>query len=259
MRVVVIGGTGLIGTPLVRRLTARGHDAVAASPTTGVNTITRVGLAAVLVDADVVVDVSDPPSFDDADVVELVCTSARNLSAAELSAGVGHHVGVSIVGAERLAGSGYMRAKVAQETVVRSAGVPFTILRSTQSFELLRAVGDAATDGDVVRVSPASVRPVAARDIAEALGDLCDRRPVDSIEELAGPETLRLTDVVARVMTAERDARRVEATPEARFYGTRLSDDTLLPGPHARLGPTHLDDWLAEHVISTPPAGGLAR
>ncbi len=207
MRVVVIGGTGLVGTLLVHRLVDRGHDADAASPTTGVNTITRIGLATALTGADVVVDVSDAPSFDDDAVLEHVLTSGRNLAAAEATAGVGHHVALSVVGADRLTASGYLRAKLAQEALVRAAGIPFTILRSTHSFELLRSVADAATDGDVVRISPALVQPVAAEDIAATLAGIGAARPTGATEELGGPEAMPLVDLVARVLAAQHDTR----------------------------------------------------
>ena len=191
MRIVVIGGTGLIGTKLVRALQGGGHDVVAASPTTGVSTITRIGLATALAGARVVVDVADAPSFDDEAVLEYFLTSGRNLASAEAAAGVAHHVALTVVGADRLPHNGYMRAKVAQEALVRAEGIPYTILRSTQSFELMRTVADAATDGNVVRIAPALVQPVAAHDIAAALADVATAAPADGIEELAGPDPLR--------------------------------------------------------------------
>ena len=229
MRIVVIGGTGLIGTKLVRALQGRGHDVLAASPTTGVNTVTRIGLATALDGARVVVDVADAPSFDDDAVLEYFVTSGRNLASAEATAGVSHHVALTVVGADRLPHNGYMRAKVAQEALVRAEGIPYTILRSTQSFELMRTVADAATDGGVVRISPALVQPVAAEDIADALADVATAAPADGIEELAGPGPIGLADLVAQFLRAQHDARRVEATPGAPYYGSRLDDETLRP------------------------------
>jgi uncharacterized protein YbjT (DUF2867 family) len=242
----------------VRALRASGHDVVAASPTTGVNTITRIGLATALAGAQVVVDVADAPSFDDEAVRDYFVTSGRNLASAEATAGVSHHVALTVVGADRLPHNGYMRAKVAQEALVRADGIPYTILRSTQSFELMRAVADAATDGTVVRVSPALVQPVAAQDIADALADLTQRPPADGVEELAGPHPLRLADLVASILRAQRDTRRVEATPGAPYYGSRLDDETLVPRRPTRLGPTTFDDWLVR-TIGSSAAGGVGQ
>jgi uncharacterized protein YbjT (DUF2867 family) len=248
MRIVVIGGTGLIGSKLVQQLQDHGHEAVAASPTTGVNTITGVGLTRALAGAQVVVDVADAPSFADDAVLEHFMTSGRNLASAEARLGVTHHIALSVVGADRLQHSGYMRAKVAQEALVRAEGIPYTILRSTQSFELMRTVADAATEGNVVRLSPGLVQPVAAQDIARALTDIADSTPANDTEELAGPDAMRLVDLVERILRAQHDTRRAEATPEARYYGSQLDDQTLMPGRNPRLGPTHLDEWLHQFV-----------
>jgi uncharacterized protein YbjT (DUF2867 family) len=248
VRAIVIGGTGLIGTALVRLLQARGHEVVAASPTTGVNTITGIGLAGALAGGHVVVDVADAPSFDDDAVLEHFLTSGRNLGHAEAIAGVVHHIVLSVVGAERLPHSGYLRAKIAQEALVRAEGIPYTILRSTQSFELLRTVADAATDGEVVRISPALVQPVAAGDIAVALADIAEAAPVGATAELAGPEPLRLVDVVTRFLSAQHDDRRVEAGPDVPYYGSQLDDRTLMPGPGVRLGATRFEDWLGRTI-----------
>jgi uncharacterized protein YbjT (DUF2867 family) len=258
LRIVVIGGTGLIGTRVATRLRADGHDVVAASRTTGVNTVTRIGLAGALAGADVVVDVADAPSFDDDAIVEYFLTSGHNLARAEAAAGVGHHVALSVVGADRLPRSGYMRAKVAQEALVRDQGIPFTIVRSTQSFELMRTVADAATIGDVVRVSPALVQPTAADDIAAALADVAGGAPAHDVTELAGPDRVALVDLVARILHAQHDARHVEAAAEAPYYGSRLDDRTLVPGPGARIGPTRLDDWL-RRVVGPAVLVGQAR
>ena len=250
MRIVVIGGTGLIGGKLVRLLQHGGHDVVAASPTTGVNTITRIGLATALDGADVVVDTADAPSFDDDAVLDYFTTSGRHLASAEAGAGVSHHVALSVVGVDRLPDSAYLRAKVVQEGLVRAAGIPYTILRSTQSFELLRWAADAATDGDVVRLSPALVQPIAAQDIAAALLDIATSAPAGCSVEVAGPETMRLATLAEQILRAQHDTRRVEPTPSATYYGTQLGDRTLLPGPAARLGATRLDDWLRHNITS---------
>jgi uncharacterized protein YbjT (DUF2867 family) len=248
MRVVVIGGTGLVGHMLVRHLTDRGHDAVPASPTTGVNTVTRIGLQPALAGAQVVVDVGDAPSYDGDAALEYFVTSGHNLADAEHAAGVAHHIVLSIIGADRLTNNGYMRAKIAQEATARSTGVPSTILRSTQSFELMRTVVDAATDGDAVRISPALVQPLAADDIAAALAELVDQAPTATTREVAGPEPIRLADLAAAVLCAQNDDRHVEPVADAMYYGSRLDDHTLMPGPNARLGSTRLEDWLREHA-----------
>jgi uncharacterized protein YbjT (DUF2867 family) len=246
MRVVVIGGTGLVGHKLVRCLAASGHDALPASPTTGVNTVTRIGLQPALAEAQVVVDVGDAPSFDGDAALEYFVTSGHNLADAERAAGVAHHILLSVVGADRLTNNGYMRAKIAQEALARSAGVPCTILRSTQSFELMRTVVDAATDGDVVRLSPALAQPIAASDIAAALAELVDRSPTTATCEVAGPQPVRLVDLAAAVLSAQHDSRHVESDADAVYYGSRLDDHILMPGAAARLGSTRFEDWLRE-------------
>ena len=251
MKIVVIGGTGLVGSRTVRHLREQGHDATAASPTTGVNAVTGIGLAEALHGAQVVIDVSDPPSFDDDAALDYFQISGRNLATAEPHAGVVHHIALSIVGAERLPNNGYMRAKVAEEAMIRSQGLPYTILRSTQSFELMRTVADAATYRDTVRVSPALVQPVAADDIAATLADLADSRPADGTYELAGPERMRLVDLVDQVLRAEHDARAIVATPDAIYYDSVLDDHTLLPGDQPRLGATRFADWLQRVVATT--------
>jgi uncharacterized protein YbjT (DUF2867 family) len=255
MKVVVVGGTGLVGRSVVRQLADRGHEAVAASPTTGVNTVTGVGLAAALAGADVVIDVSDAPSFDDDAVLEYFQTSSRNLADAEAHAGVGHHVALSIVGAERLPNSGYMRAKVAQEAMVRALGVPYTIVRSTQSFELMRTVADAATVDGAVVISPALVQPVAAQDIASTLADVAGGAAAERTVELAGPDRLGLAALVARILRAQQDGRTVVASPSTPYYGSVLDDATLLPAGEAEIGRTCLADWLREVVAGHETSG----
>jgi uncharacterized protein YbjT (DUF2867 family) len=247
LKIVVIGGSGLIGSKVVRRLGEQGHDAVAASPRSGVNTITGEGLAAALTGAQVVVDVSNAPNWDDAPVMAFFQTSARNLLAAETAAGVGHHVVLSVVGTERLQEMGYFRAKLAQEAAVQAAAVPYTILRATQFFEFISSIADAGTDGTTVYLPPVLFQPVAAADVAAALADIAVCAPVNGAVELAGPESFRLDDLVRRVLRASDDPRQVTADARARFYGViRVEDHSLIPGDHPRLGPTRLGDWLSQ-------------
>jgi uncharacterized protein YbjT (DUF2867 family) len=256
MKIVVIGGTGLIGRTVVRLLAERGHATVAASPTTGVNTVTRIGLMAALEGAQVVVDLADSPSYEGGEALEYFERSTGNLLRAEEQSGVGLHVGLSIVGADRLVNNGYMRAKLAQEAQVRAASVPHTMLRSTQSFEAMRPVADGATWGDVVRVSPALVQPIAAADIAATLAALAESAPYDGPCEVAGPEPLRLVDIVAQVLAAQHDTREVVAAAEAPYLGSVLGKRTLLPGPDARIGPTPFGEWLDRTVArSRIPSG----
>lgn len=252
MKVVVIGGTGLIGRAAVRHLRERGHDAVAASPTTGVNTVTKIGLDAALAGAEVVVDLSDSPSYAGDAALEYFDRSTGNLLRAEAAAGVRHHIGLSIVGADRLPDDGYMRAKAAQEALVRAAGLPFTMVHSTQSFEAMRPLADGATYGDTVRVSSALVQPIAAADIAVAVAELAERVPNDATHEVAGPDRLRLVDVVAQLLAAQRDAREVVAAADAPYFGSILEDATLLPADGAWIGPTRFADWLQQTVAGGP-------
>ncbi len=243
--IVVLGGSGLIGTKLVNKLREGGHHAVPASPASGVDTLTGVGLAEVLEGAQVVVDVTNSPSFEDAAVLEFFTTSARNLLAAEAAAGVGHHVALSVVGADRLPDSGYMRAKVAQETAIKDATVPYTILRATQFFEFIGSIADGSTDGDTVRLSPALMQPVAADDVAAALADVAVDPPVNGTVELAGPEPLRLDELARRVLIAKHDARQVTTDIHARYFGAAVNDQSLTPGDHPRIAPTRFEDWLS--------------
>ncbi|WAS91406.1 SDR family oxidoreductase [Nannocystis punicea] len=250
MKIVVIGGTGLIGSKLVHLLRQRGHDAVAASPASGVNTVTGEGLAAALAGADVVVDVANSPSFEDRAVLEFFEASGRNLLGAEAVAGVKHHVALSVVGTDRLSESGYFRGKIAQEKLIRGGAIPYTIVRSTQFFEFLGGIVHSAADGDVVRLSPAFVQPIASDDVALAMADYTLGEPVGGIVEIAGPERVRLPALVRRYMTAMQDPREVVADPEARYFGARLEDDTLVPGPGPRLGTVNFEAWLARSRAS---------
>lgn len=243
MKIVVIGGSGLIGKKLVANLIKLGHEAVPASPSTGVNTLTGEGLAAAFAGAQVVVDVSNSPSWSDDAVMEFFRTSTGNLLAAEKAAGVGHHVALSVVGADRLKDSGYMRAKVAQEGLIQSGGVPYTILRATQFFEFL---GGIAGQGDgEVRLSTAPMQPLAAEDVASALADVALKPPANGTLEVAGPESLSIADFVRRYLAASGDKRKVVADPQAGYFGAALDERGLNPGPGALIGPTRFDDWFA--------------
>jgi uncharacterized protein YbjT (DUF2867 family) len=248
MKIVVIGGTGLIGSKLVARLVARGHDAVPASPGTGVNTLTGEGLAGALAGADVVVDVSNSPSFEDAAVLEFFETSTPNILDAEAAAGVGHHVALSVVGTERMAESGYMKAKVAQEKLIKNSSMPYTIVHATQFFEFAVRMADDASDGGAVRVPPVLIQPMAADDVAAAVCDAALAAPLNGTIEIAGPEPLRFEDFVRQGLRAAGDQRAVVADPQARYFGARLSERTLLPGDGAQLGPTNFDDWLSRQA-----------
>jgi uncharacterized protein YbjT (DUF2867 family) len=248
MKIVVIGGSGLIGTKLVSRHRQKGHEVVAASPNSGVNTITGEGLADALVGAQVVVDVANSPSFEDKAVLEFFETSGRNLLAAEAAAGVGHHLALSVVGTDRLPQSGYLRAKMVQEKLIKASKLPYTILRSTQFFEFLNGIAQSATDGQTVRLSPAFVQPIASDDVAAALVDLTLGAPVNGTVELAGPERISLDEIVRRFLRAKQDARQVIADVHARYFGTELDDQSLTPGDNPRIGPTRFEDWLSRSL-----------
>jgi uncharacterized protein YbjT (DUF2867 family) len=245
MKIVVVGGTGLIGTKVVQNLRGLGHDAVPASPNTGVNTITGEGLDEALAGADVVVDLANSPSFEDAAVLEFFQTAGRNLLKAEVKAGVAHHVALTIVGADRVPDSGYMRAKIAQEEVIEGAGQPYTIVRSTQFFEFLRATADAATEGTVVRVPNANLQPIAAVDVAAAVTDVALADPLNGIMEIAGPEKIKFAVLMRDVLAADKDLRTVVAEDHARYFGTELDDSSITAGPDARLGAVTFAQWLA--------------
>lgn len=245
MKILVIGGTGLIGSKLVRLLIERGHEAIAASPATGVNTITGEGLDAALAGVDTVVDVANSPSFEDKAVLEFFQVSGRNLLAAEARAGVRHHVALSVVGTQRLAESGYFRGKIAQEELIEAAGIPYTIVHSTQFFEFLGGIVQSGTEGDQVRLSPAYVQPIASDDVALAMADATLAAPVNGIVEIAGPERVRLAELAQRYMARIGDPRSVQADAEARYFGARLDDTTLVPAAGARLGAIGFDTWFA--------------
>jgi uncharacterized protein YbjT (DUF2867 family) len=244
MKIVVIGGSGLIGKKLVPILRELGHEAVPASPSTGVNTLTGEGLAEALAGSEVVVDVTNSPSFADAAVLEFFQTSTRNLLAAEAAAGVGHHVALSVVGADRLPDSGYMRAKVAQERLIAAGGIPYSIVRATQFFEFLGGIAGPRGDGDTVRLPTAPMRPLAADDVAAALAAVVVGAPVNGIVELAGPESLPIAEFVGRFLAASGDTRTVVADPQALYFGAALDDRGLNPGDNPRVGPTRFSDWL---------------
>lgn len=246
MKIVVMGGSGLIGKKLVSRLHERGHEAVAASPSTGVNALTGAGLADVLVGAEAVVDVTNSPSFEDAAVLEFFEKSSRNLLAAEADADVGHHIALSIVGADRIPDSGYMRAKVAQEKVIQSSGVPFTILRATQFFEFIGGiVAQFPNEGQSVRAPTASFQPILADDVVAGLVDVTLATPANGILDLAGPERFRFDDIVRQFLSATQDPRQVVPDSQARYFGAQLSDESLVPLNSSRLGATRFEDWLS--------------
>lgn len=244
MKIVVVGGSGLIGRKLVAILQESGHEVVPASPSSGVNTLTGEGLAQAMAGAEVVVDVANSPSFADDEVLAFFETSTRNLLAAEAAAGVGHHVALSVVGADRLRDSGYMRAKVAQERLIAAGGIPYTILRATQFFEFLGGIAGTGADGDAVRLPTAPMQPLAADDVAAALAQVAFGTPVNGIVEVAGPESLPIAEFVGRFLAASGDARKVVADPQARYFGAMLDDRGLNPGDNPRVGPTRFTDWL---------------
>lgn len=247
MKIVVVGGTGLIGKKVVARLAAQGHDVLAASPGTGVNALTGEGLAQALADAQVVVDVANSPSFEDQAVLHFFETSGRNLAAAEKEAGVAHHVALSVVGTDKLAQSGYFRAKIAQEALIRQAGIPYTIVRSTQFLEFLGGIAQSAGQGDTIRITPALIQPIASDDVAEAVADAALAAPIDGMVDIAGPERFRMSDLLQRYLQATGDTRTVVADPAARYFGADLQEGTLVPEGEARLGHIRFEDWIRQH------------
>ena len=243
MRIVVIGGTGLIGSKLVTMLGEHGHEAVAASPNTGVNTLTGEGLADALEDASVVVDVSNSPSFEASAVLEFFETSTGNLLAAEAAADVGHHVALSVVGTERLPESGYFRAKIAQEKLIESSSIPYSIVHATQFFEFVRSIADEATDGSTVRMAPVLFQPIAGDEVAQAVGRISVGSPLNGRVEVAGPEQSRMDEFFRQALAAWNDPREVATDPHARYFGAELGERTLVPGDDALLGKIRYGDW----------------
>ncbi len=254
MRIVVIGGTGLIGSKLVDVLRTRGHEVVAAAPKTGVDTLTGAGLAEALAGAAVVVDVANSPSFEDRAAMDFFQTSGRNLLAAERHAGVQHHVVLSVVGSQRVVDSGYLRAKAAQEDLVKAAGIPYSILQSTQFFEFIERIAESALDGDVYRLSPALMQPIVADEVVAALAEIALGAPLDDTVEIGGPEAIPLDELGRMVLGARLETREVVADAHARYFGAELNDRSLIPGPEARLGSLEFGDWLRRST-----AGALRR
>ena len=245
MKIVVIGGSGLIGKKVVANLRERGHEVVAASPSTGVNAVTGDGLAQALAGAQVVVDVANAPSWEDNAVMAFFETSGRNLLGAEAAAGVKHHVALSVVGTERLLASGYFRAKMAQEKLIQASPVPYTIVRATQFFEFVSGIAQFATEGQTVRVPPVMMQPIVSDDVAAAVADAALAAPVNGMVEVAGPEPIRQDELVRQFLTATGDARKVVVDPKALYYGVAVNDQSLTPGAHPRLGSTRFGDWLS--------------
>ena len=254
MKIVVIGGTGLIGSKLVNQLREHGHEAVAAAPNTGVNTLTGEGLAEVLKGATAVVDVSNSPSWEDAAVLKFFETSTRNLLAYEADAGVGHHVALSVVGTDQLSESGYFRAKIAQEKLIKASPIPYTIVQATQFFEFLKGLADISVDGGKVHLPPVLFQPMAADDVATALGRIAVGPPVNGTVEIGGPEQFRLDELVRRRLVPLNDPREVVADPNARYSGAKIGERTLVPGNNARLGETRFESWLTQPAAQIPSA-----
>ncbi|WP_394840872.1 SDR family oxidoreductase [Pendulispora brunnea] len=249
MKIVVIGGTGLIGSKLVSKLTAAGHQALAASPNTGVNTLTGDGLREALTDASVLVDVSNSPSFEDAAVLEFFTKSTKNLLTAAAALGVKHYVALSVVGCERMPDSGYLRAKVAQELLIKAGSIPYTIVRATQFFEFVKGIADSATENGTVRLPTALIQPLAADNVAYALAEASLTKPVNGIIEIAGPETFQLDELVRQGLSARKDPRLVLGDPNAQYFGTLLHERSLLPGGTAHIGATRFADWLEKSAV----------
>jgi uncharacterized protein YbjT (DUF2867 family) len=245
MKIVVIGGAGLIGKKLVNKLREAGHDVLAASPSSGVNAVTGEGLSGALAGAQVVVDVSNSPSFEDKAVMEFFENSGRNLAAAEKAAGIRHHVALSVVGTDRLQESGYFRAKLAQEKLIKESGVPYSIVRATQFFEFVGGIAQSAADGQSVRLPPAMMQPIVSDDVAAALADVAVAAPINGTIELAGPEPIRMDELVRQFFAARQDKRQVTTDPKAGYFGTPVNDRSLTPGANPRLGRTRFADWLA--------------
>jgi len=249
MKIVVIGGSGLIGSKLVNKLREHGYEVVAASPNSGVNTLTGEGVAVVLKGASVVVDVTNSPFWEEKAVMEFFTTSTRNLLTYEAAAGVKHHVALSVVGAERLSESGYFRAKIAQQKLITASSIPYSIVQATQFFEFLNALADISSDGNTVRLPPVLFQPMAADDVASAVGEVAVGPPVNGIVEIGGPEQFRLDELIRRHLSALKDSRQVTPDPKALYAGAKISERTLVPGNNARLGETRFEDWLSRSAI----------
>ncbi|MGA8222174.1 MAG: SDR family oxidoreductase [Candidatus Acidiferrales bacterium] len=254
MKIVVIGGSGLIGSKLVTKLRGQGHEVVAASPSSGVNTITGEGLAEALKGASVVVDVTNSPSWEDAAVLKFFETSTRNQLAAEAKAGVRHHVALSVVGTERLLASGFFRAKMAQEELIKASKIPYTILRATQFFEFVKPIADFSTEGNQVRLPTALIQPMAAEDVASAVGRVATGAPVNGMVEVGGPEKFHLDELIRKCLAASKDPREVVTDPKARYYGIEVSEKTLIPDDGARLGETRFETWLNQSAAKAAAA-----
>ena len=250
MKIVVIGGSGLIGKKLVKLFGERGHEVVAASPSTGVNAVTGEGLAEALTGARVVVDVANAPSWEDKAVLEFFETAGRNLLAAEAAAGVTHHVALSVVGTERLLASGYFRAKMAQEGLIKASKIPYTIVRATQFFEFVGGIAQLSTEGQKVRLPSALMQPIASDDVAAVMADVALAEPLNGTFDLAGPEPIRQDDLVRQFLDATGDARTVITDPKALYFGITVNDHSLTPGNHLRLGPTRFEDWLSSRSMA---------
>jgi uncharacterized protein YbjT (DUF2867 family) len=255
MKIVVIGGSGLIGSKLVTKLREHGHETVAASPNSGVNTLTGEGLAEALKGASVVVDVSNSPSWEDSAVMKFFETSTRNLLSYEAAAGIGHHVALSVVGTDQLTESGYFRAKVAQEKLIKESSIPYTIVRATQFFEFVKGIADISMDGDKVHLPPVLFQPMAADDVASGVGRIAVDAPVNGIVEIGGPEQFRLDELVRLHLATLKDPREVIADPHARYSGAEVSERTLVPGNNARLGETRFETWLTQSAAKAAAVG----
>jgi uncharacterized protein YbjT (DUF2867 family) len=258
MKIVVIGGSGLIGKKVVMKLRQRGHEVVAASPSSGVNTVTGEGLVTALAGARVVVDVANAPSWQDDAVLAFFETSGRNLLAAEAAAGIGHHVALSVVGTDRLLASGYFRAKMAQENLIKASPVPYTIVRATQFFEFVGGIAQSATEGQTIRLPPVLMQPIASDDVAAVMADAALSEPLNGTVDLAGPEPIRQDDLVRQFLSTTGDARTVITDPEALYFGIAVNDRSLTPGDNPRLGPTRFADWLSHkaELGATADGGG---